>query len=104
MHRAKTFPCALRENLSTGFLKKGVSNQSPQLSRLGTFEILLFIKVFKIWASLRNNLSPRGWEQHRCRQACTSAQSDQRLCYSLCGKYHYVNFLQVKFLFSTQSM
>ena len=27
-------------------------------------------------------------EQHRHRPACASAQSDQRLCYSLCGKYH----------------
>ena len=27
-------------------------------------------------------------EQQRCRPACASAQSDQRLCYSLIGKYH----------------
>ena len=39
-------------------------------------------------------------EQQRCRPACTSAQSDQHLCYSLNGKYHiqtcykqYFNFL-----------
>ena len=28
-------------------------------------------------------------EQQRCRQACASAQSNQHLCYSLSGKYHY---------------
>ena len=27
-------------------------------------------------------------EQQWRRPACTSAQSDQRLCYSLCGKFH----------------
>ena len=27
------------------------------------------------------------WEQHRGRPACTSVQSDQRLCFSLFGKY-----------------
>ena len=27
-------------------------------------------------------------EQQRRRPACASAQSDQRLCYSLIGKYH----------------
>ena len=27
-------------------------------------------------------------KQHRRRPACASAQSDQRLCYSLFGKYH----------------
>ena len=27
-------------------------------------------------------------EQHRRRPACASAQTDQRLCYSLCGKYN----------------
>ena len=39
-------------------------------------------------------------EQHRRRPACASAQSDQHLCYLLCGKYdNYVNLLQVKFQF-----
>ena len=41
-----------------------------------------------IWASTRENLSSVVYEQHRRRPACASAQSDQRLCYSLCGKYH----------------
>ena len=29
-----------------------------------------------------------GCEQHRCRPACTSAQSDQRLCFSLFEKFY----------------
>ena len=35
------------------------------------------------WASSRENLSVGVWEQQRRRPACASAQSDQRLCYSL---------------------
>ena len=35
-----------------------------------------------IWASTRENLSSGVCEQHRRRPACTSAQSDQRLCFS----------------------
>ena len=41
-----------------------------------------------VWASTRENLSSVVCEQQRRRPACTSAQSDQRLCYSLFGKYH----------------
>ena len=41
-----------------------------------------------IWASTRENLSSGVCEQHRRRPACASAQSDQRLCYSLFGKHH----------------
>ena len=44
--------------------------------------------LFNWWASTRENLSSGVCEQHRRRPACASAQSDQRLCYSLCGKYH----------------
>ena len=44
------------------------------------------------WAATRENLSlgggGGGCEQHRRRPACASAQSDQRLCYSLLGKHH----------------
>ena len=40
-------------------------------------------------------------EQHRRRPACTSAQPDQRLCYSFFWKASYVNLLQVKFQFSS---
>ena len=41
------------------------------------------------WASTRENLSSEGCEQQRHRPACASAQSDQRLCFSLFGKYHF---------------
>ena len=41
-----------------------------------------------IWASTRETLSSGVCEQHRSRPACASAQSDQRLCYSLFGNYH----------------
>ena len=36
-----------------------------------------------MWASMRENLSSGICEQQRCRPACASAQTDQRLCYSL---------------------
>ena len=39
-------------------------------------------------------------KKHRRRPACASAQSDQRLCYSLFGN-SYVKFLQVNFQFSS---
>ena len=35
------------------------------------------------WASTRENLSSGVCEQQRCRPACASAQSDQRLCFRL---------------------
>ena len=41
-----------------------------------------------IWALTRENLSSGVCEQQRCRPACTSVQSDQRLCYYLIAKYH----------------
>ena len=40
------------------------------------------------WASSRENLSSEVWEQQRRRPACASAQSDQRICYSLFKKHH----------------
>ena len=42
-----------------------------------------------IWASTRENLSSGVCEQQRRRPACASAQSDQRLCCSVFGKYHF---------------
>ena len=53
----------------------------PDYNRCNLFEEI-------IWALTRENLSFGVCEQHRGRPACTSAQSDQRLCYSLIGKYH----------------
>ena len=41
-----------------------------------------------LWALSLENLSSGVCEQQRRRPACTSSQSDQRLCYSLIGKYH----------------
>ena len=38
-------------------------------------------------------------EQQRRRPACWSAQSDQRLCYSLIGKYHILTFYKQIFNF-----
>ena len=40
------------------------------------------------WAPTRENLSSGVCKQQRRRPACASAQTDQRLCYSLCGKYN----------------
>ena len=43
---------------------------------------------YDIWASTRENLSSGGCKQQRRRPACAYAQPDQRLFYSLIGKYH----------------
>ena len=50
--------------------------------------IFLYYTVCIIWAATGENLSSGVCKQHRRRQVCTSAQSDQCLCYSLFGKYH----------------
>ena len=49
---------------------------------------LSYTACYIIWAPTRENLSSEVCEQHRRRPACASAQSDQRLCSSLFGKYH----------------
>ena len=41
-----------------------------------------------IWALMRENLSVGVWEQQRHTPACTSAHTDQCLCYSHFEKYH----------------
>ena len=41
-----------------------------------------------LWASTQENHSSVVCEQQRGRPAFPSAQTDQRLCYSLFGKYH----------------
>ena len=43
----------------------------------------------------------RGCEQQRCRPACTNAQSDQRLCYLLIGKYQIYTCHKRNFTFLT---
>ena len=53
-----------------------------------------------IWASKQENLSSEVCEQHRRIPACASAQTGQRLCYSLFGKYHiYKTCYKQKFNF-----
>ena len=42
-------------------------------------------KSYHIWASTQENRSSGASKQQRFRSACASAQSDQRLCYSLIG-------------------
>ena len=65
-----------------------------------TYNFICNILTIIIWASMRENLSSGVWKQHRRRPACASAQSDQRLCYWLVGKYR-MKFLRVKFQFSS---
>ena len=45
------------------------------------------LKPETIWASTRENRSSVVCEKQRRRPACASAQSDQRLCFSLIEKY-----------------
>ena len=47
--------------------------------------------------STRENLTSGVNEQQKRRPACASAQSDQRHCHSLLGKYNYLDFLRAKF-------
>ena len=56
----------------------------------GKIVILLQYKynVQITWASTRETLSSVVCEQQRRRPACASAQSDQRIYYSLIGKYN----------------
>ena len=57
-------------------------------------------KLYKVkGAATRENLSSGVCEQHGCRPACASAQSDQRLCYSLFGKYHMITCFRLNFNF-----
>ena len=52
------------------------------------FDYVIEERVKHKWASTRENLSSGVCEQHSCRPACPSVQSDQWLCYSLFRKYH----------------
>ena len=57
-------------------------------TRITCCDFFNLVIVSAIWASTRENLSSVVCEQHRRRPACASAQSDQRLCYSLFIKYY----------------
>ena len=48
----------------------------------------VYIKGLQDWATSRENLSSEVCEQQKRRPAFASAQSYQRVCYSLFGKYH----------------
>ena len=48
----------------------------------------VFPMVLSIWSWTWENLSSGVGEQQMRRPACASAQSDQRLCYSLIRRYH----------------
>ena len=54
---------------------------------LNVYFMTHFLNSFYILASTRENLSSEVCEQQRRRQVCASAQSDQRICYSLFGKH-----------------
>ena len=60
------------------------------------YTLMLFTTIIN-WASSRENLSSGVCEQHRRRPACASAQSDQRLCYSLFWKYHITACYRINF-------
>ena len=88
----------LENNFNNILSKTYVWLHKRNISQLDIFKaqnpvLLSNENIFK-WASMRETLSSGegggggGCEQHRRRPACASAQSDQRLCYSLFGKYH----------------
>ena len=74
-----------KQNLS----KANQNKESFDFIYLRYFLILqsLFLSL-QIWASTQENLSSGVLEHQRCRPACTSVQTDQRLCYSFTGEYH----------------
>ena len=53
-----------------------------------TIYLSLVAKSLGKWDSTRENLSSGFGSDKGLRPACASAQTDQRLCYSLFGKYH----------------
>ena len=55
--------------------------------------------VLLIWASTQESLSLRVCRHLRHIPACASTQSDQRLCYSLIGKYHILTCYECNFNF-----
>ena len=108
MHTCREMiPCCLHSSFlifAVGCLKMK-TNDWRQL--LNCFNLLIMPLVFQLrfkklsvgciypeysgivkWASTCENLSSGVCKQQRRRPACTSAQSDQCLCYSLIGKNH----------------
>ena len=70
--------------------KPNVSDQNIWVCRLiiKRFDRLRHEHISHDWASTRENLSSGVCEQQRRRPVCAFEQTDQRLCYSLIGKYH----------------
>ena len=54
-------------------------------------------------ASTPENMNSGVYKQQRHRPACASAQSGQRLYYSLFGKYGYLDFLLLFLLFISET-
>ena len=77
-------PCRVKHPVASAVIR----SKAVVLLLLIYYLSLLLLFVGDIWASTRENLSSGVCEQQRHRPACASAQSDQRLCYSLIGKYH----------------
>ena len=79
----------LRMKVARMRLKSDISAKVFVL-RSGTVTPLIFTFAVRssgsIWAWAREDPSSGICEQHRRRPACASAQSDQRLCCSLCEK------------------
>ena len=60
---------------------RGVSNKHCLLTFfICPDNVVCLLSLAHIWASSRENLSSGVCEQHRCRLACESTQSDQPLC------------------------
>ena len=78
----------LRWSITRLLRSLGHSSFSQNTAESFFFVLFIYIHVLKFWALARENLSSGVCEQQRRRPACASAQSDQRLWYSLIGKYH----------------
>ena len=103
VHYWKSIFLFLNQNICCRYLKEpsqryGSFEHPKYISELMTKKIITFLRSkscltglmyhIYIWASSQENLSSGVCEQLRCRPACASAQTDQRLYYSLTGKYH----------------
>ena len=83
---------------SAAVLERGVNQQ--QAAEEDTTSVLLVGAIKNIiWASTRENLFSGVCKQHRRRPACASAQTDQRLCYSLIEKNHILTCYEGNFNF-----
>ena len=70
-----------------------------KLGRSVVHKISSVVMVYIKWVSMGENLSSGCFEQQGRRQACSSMQSDLRLCFSLFAKYHIQACHRQKFNF-----